>query len=486
LSLPILLAVAMLYTPAAAATVLFVGLFDPRELKRAMPLSNSLFNRAEVALSTAFASWVFHELASIYTSDWYRYLMAGVVAAIAFYVVNVVMIALVVTLESTLPFKRVLSELRVGALPDFLLNCLGLSVVGVAMALFFVKVGFWSVIAFGAPLVFARQMFFRSKALEEASEELRDRERVLKALSNRMAEERIDEREMIAAYLHDDLAQTLFQLTLRLEMAKKRLRQDDIDGVRKDLEDIGEIKEKTSDMVRSLVRDLHRSPIGRAGLASAIKGFVDEAGRGSDVLFEVDVVEVSLPPPIQLLIYQIGREAVMNSLKHAEPAHLWVSMHETEGGVEFQVRDDGKGFDTSGPQPEGHFGRVMMRERALVAGGSFTTQSEPGKGTTVTASFPRLWLEEGAQLQPRPATDPPPGLPVQPQPRRMTAPARRPSSAPPAPATPSASPAPAHSSSEPEPAESAPNPPEAAPQAPPAPPPPGPDEDQEHPHPISA
>jgi len=36
----------------------------------------------------------------------------------------------------------------------------------------------------------------------------------------------------------------------------------------------------------------------------------------------------------------------------------------------------------------------MMRERALVAGGTFSIESEVGKGTTVTARFPRVWIEE--------------------------------------------------------------------------------------------
>src|SRR5207245_716132 len=84
-------------------------------------------------------------------------------------------------------------------------------------------------------LVFSRHMFFRTIALEQASRELQDRERVLRALSNRMAEERQDERLQIAQLLHVDLGQTLFQLTLRLEMAKKRLSQRDLPGVDKDL-----------------------------------------------------------------------------------------------------------------------------------------------------------------------------------------------------------------------------------------------------------
>ena len=57
-----------------------------------------------------------------------------------------------------------------------------------------------------------------------------------------------------------------------------------------------------------------------------------------------------------------------------------VLRREKDDGVELQIRDDGKGFDTSAPPPEGHFGSVMMKERALVTGGTFKIESELGQG----------------------------------------------------------------------------------------------------------
>ena len=106
-----------------------------------------------------------------------------------------------------------------------------------------------------------------------------------------------------------------------------------------------------------------------------------------------------MPPPIQLLIYHIAREAAMNALKHADAENISISLHERDEGVELQIRDDGKGFDTEAPPPEGHFGSVMMRERAQVAGGTFSIESEDGHGTIITASFPRVWVEEGSLLE---------------------------------------------------------------------------------------
>jgi signal transduction histidine kinase len=398
LGFPILLGVAILYQPGFAALVALLGSSDPRELKREIPIPKALYNRAQIAVSTLAASATFHALASV-DSHIYILLPVAFLAAASNYLTNVSLVLAATRLIHGLPFRQLLAQFRVGALSEFLLSYLGLGFVGVIIAELYKATGLWAIAAFILPLVFARQMFFRNLALEEASKELKDREQVLRALSNRMAEERQDERMQIAAYLHDDLAQMLFRLTLQVEMAKKRLNQGDSAAVFRDLDGISATKQQTSDAIRALIRDLHRSPIGRKGLAEAIQSFAEDTSRGHTTRVETDVVEVSLPPPIQLLIYQISREATMNALKHAEASTIRISLEAIEDGVKLQIADDGKGFDTSAPPPEGHFGSVMMRERAMVAGGTYSIESEIGKGTSITITFPRVWVEEGTRFE---------------------------------------------------------------------------------------
>src|SRR5205814_7268236 len=115
-------------------------------------------------------------------------------------------------------------RLRVGGLGEFVTGYIGLGAIGLVLSQLYDKVGFWSFPTFLVPLVFARQMFFRGRALEEAHKELKQREQVLEQLSNRMAEERQDERAQIAAYLHDELAQLLFRLSLQVDIAKRHLK----------------------------------------------------------------------------------------------------------------------------------------------------------------------------------------------------------------------------------------------------------------------
>jgi signal transduction histidine kinase len=209
-----------------------------------------------------------------------------------------------------------------------------------------------------------------------------------------MAEERQDERAQIAAYLHDDLAQLLFRLSLQVDIAKRHLTTGSDEEVVKDLELIRDTKNRTNELVRALIRDLHRSPLGRAGLGEALKSFTQDVGGTSGVNFDIKVADLPLPPPIALLMYHISREAVMNALKHSSAATITITLEPHDDVVELRIIDDGIGFDANGPGPEGHFGLTMMRDRAQVAGGTFKIESDPGEGTTVTATFAQSWLHE--------------------------------------------------------------------------------------------
>jgi signal transduction histidine kinase len=393
---PLLIMVAILYPPGIAGLIALLGASDPREYRREVSFIRALFNRCQVSLSVMAASAVFHSLA-VLTKDersplWVL-LAAASLAAIADYVVNSSLVTVFVSMRVDLPIREVVRELRVGELSDFLISYLGLAILGLALAVVYLKVGPWSVPAFLAPLLLARQVFFRSQALEEAHTELQEREQVLKTLSNAMAEERADERLQIAGYLHDDLAQVLFRLSIQVDVARKLLEKDDIPAVRDQLDKIRESKQETSDRIRALIRDLHRSPLGAKGLADALESFTDEVGRDSGVEYHRDIEEMPLPAPIALLIFHIAREGVMNSLKHAHASDMWISVREQDDSIVLELRDNGVGFDTEAPGPEGHFGMAMMRERAQVGGGTFEVQSAPGEGATITVRFPSSLLQ---------------------------------------------------------------------------------------------
>jgi signal transduction histidine kinase len=405
--------VAFLYPPAAAGAAAFLAASDPREFRRDVGILQALFNRSSIALAVWAASAVFHSLVVELNSQPVRSVLAAILAAVVDYVVNFGVISIVASLHYRTSPVRVIRELRIGRLSEFVVSYLGLAVFGLILARVFDDVGFWAVPVYVLPLLLARQMFFRSKALEEAHKELQDREHVLRALSNRMAEERQDERLQIAAFLHDDLAQLLFRLSIQVDVARRHLGSGRVDDTEQLLLEIKDTKNRTSDRIRALIRDLHRSPLGRAGLGEAIRSFLAEMARESEVLFHADIEEVDVPAPIALLLYHNAREGVMNALKHARATNIWITVNQQGDEVEMILRDDGVGFDIEAPGPEGHYGMTMMRERATVGGGTFRVESAPGAGTTITLRFPTSWLQEeeslGQQAQAESPAMPPAG-----------------------------------------------------------------------------
>jgi len=393
---PLLMVVAFLYQPPAAAAAALLAASDPRELRGEVGPLRALFNRSQVALAVFAASSIFHASASVVTSGAVLLLAAASLAAVADYVVNATLVCFAASIHYRMHPLRVIRQLRVGRLSEFVISYLGLAVFGVILAKVFNIRGveFWAVPVFVIPLLLARQMFFRSKALEEAHKELQDREQVLRALSNRMAEERQDERLQIAGFLHDDLAQLLFRLSIQVDVARRHLDAGKVDEAEELLREIKETKNRTSDRIRALIRDLHRSPLGRAGLAAALHSFIAETGRDAEVQFHTDIDEVELPAPIALLLYHIAREGVMNALKHAQADNMWLTVKPDGDEVEMVLRDDGVGFDVDAPGPEGHYGLTMMRERATVGGGTFDIKSAPEQGAVITVRFPTSWLQE--------------------------------------------------------------------------------------------
>lgn len=394
---PLLMVVAFLYPAPSAAIAAFLGALDPREFRREVSLLRALFNRSQVALSVLAASAAFHAIADFETSPTLVLAAAALLAAVVDYGVNSGIVAVGFALKTGMSPARAIRNLRIGRLGEFLVSYLGLAFFGLFLAKLYLELGFWAVPIFVIPLLLARQMFFRSKALEEAHGELQAREQLLRALSNRLAEERQDERMQIAAFLHDDLAQHLFRLSIQLDVAQRHLAAGRLEEAERTLIELKETKNRTSERIRALIRDLHRSPLGPAGLGDAIRSFVGETARDADVRIETDIDDIDLPAPIALLLYHIAREGVMNALKHAQAENLRISVKPTGDEVELVLSDDGVGFDPEAPPPEGHYGLTMMRERAAVAGGSIRVDSAPGKGTTVTVRMPTSWLSGGAE-----------------------------------------------------------------------------------------
>ncbi len=188
-SFPVLMAAAVLFDPPLAGGIALVGSFDPREFRGQVSVLRAAYNRCQIALSTIAASWVFHQLATI-DSVWTRIVPGILLAAIVGYTLNAASVAIHLAVEQRTSVFRVVARMHGGAPYEFLLSYLGLGLLGAVVARFYRDEGSWSVVVLLAPLVFARQMYFRSRSL---ADRLAEQNRVLADQARKL--ERLLEKE---------------------------------------------------------------------------------------------------------------------------------------------------------------------------------------------------------------------------------------------------------------------------------------------------
>jgi diguanylate cyclase (GGDEF)-like protein len=177
LSFPIELSAALVYPPPVAALIAFVGTSDKREVKRELPLMKALYIRAQIAWSVALESMIFHNFASLH-SRWFIMGLSVLVAALAGYALNVLIVANYAHLQSGEPLEDIVREMHVGVFGEFVTSYMGLALFSVLVAITTQSqgVGLFALVVFIAPLAFARQMFQRTHSLQIATEELAERQ----------------------------------------------------------------------------------------------------------------------------------------------------------------------------------------------------------------------------------------------------------------------------------------------------------------------
>jgi signal transduction histidine kinase len=387
MDLPILLAAAYALGPFAAGLVALVGAFDIRELRREISLMRALWNRSQTSLSVVCASVVFGLFGGL--GDWPLTPLIALLALAADAAVNYLIVGYGSSLRTQSPFLSSVRSMRIGSLSSFLLTYACFGFLGVLIAEAYSAFGMAGVVASVAPVTLGWQAFLHKVRLEDAEETLARSTVALRKVDERIAAERSEERARVAAALHDEVLQDLYNITIRAQV----LRQDLLGGRLLDLEDdlppVIRAAEIAVEDLREVIHGLRKPEIGHAGLLDTLALYTRhfESDTGLQVVLSLEP-SVRSTPERELVLYQIAREAMTNSAKHANARTIWVTIQGVSGGIELVVEDDGCGFELAETPDGHHFGLSLMQERAAAIGGDLQIRSSPGSGTVV-----RLGLE---------------------------------------------------------------------------------------------
>jgi signal transduction histidine kinase len=208
------------------------------------------------------------------------------------------------------------------------------------------------------------------------------------------------ERRRIASDLHDGVAQSLgvlkFGIESRLEELRRLCPDVDVSGFEPLVD---QLREALTEL-RKVTKDLSPALVSEFGICTAIdmlcKEFNDQISQ-IDVECLACVQETYLPEIVHVAIYRVVQEALNNACKHAGAARVGVRLASRDGMVTLDITDDGEGFDPDLESQKVAIGKGLgldsMRERVEVTGGRFELRSQPGQGTTISASWPESTLK---------------------------------------------------------------------------------------------
>jgi two-component system, NarL family, sensor histidine kinase DevS len=196
------------------------------------------------------------------------------------------------------------------------------------------------------------------------------------------------ERYRIGMDLHDGVMQDIYAVTLGLELISEDLEQDTQaaqDGIHKSIDQLHNVIRD----VRSFIFDLRpRQFTGdvRQALIDLGNEFQENSGIPTEVTISADLPELNAD--LALALYLVTHEAFSNTRKHGHASRITVMLSSENNGVRLQVRDDGRGFDSSVELAEGHRGIRNLISRAQMVGATLRVESAPGAGTCIIVEAP--------------------------------------------------------------------------------------------------
>ena len=196
----------------------------------------------------------------------------------------------------------------------------------------------------------------------------------------------LEERQRIAADMHDGLAQTISTLALRNDQVAQMVEDGRLQPALYELTEIQDIITLAGGDLRRSIASLQQDPQPRYSLQEALcelKAF-EPNGEEPDICFQNEVIKPLHLPHEQLdQIVSIVQEAIQNARRHARASQIGVHLTQSDGRFEISVEDDGCGFvvESVAELAGNHFGLSIMKARTQRIGGELAIESIPGSGT---------------------------------------------------------------------------------------------------------
>jgi signal transduction histidine kinase len=203
-------------------------------------------------------------------------------------------------------------------------------------------------------------------------------------------QERCRERARIVNELHDTLLQGFLGASMLLGQAVEQTPADS--PSKPALSTALRLIRQAIDEGRAALRGIHMASPAPSSLEQAFSNLLSEVTTGRGMRFRIFVQGEprTLNPAIREQLFLIGREAVVNALRHSNATNIEVEVQYLRDLSRILVRDNGCGITPEAVRKAGdsHWGLRGMRERAEHIGARFGIWSRTGAGTEVHVAIP--------------------------------------------------------------------------------------------------
>ena len=190
-----------------------------------------------------------------------------------------------------------------------------------------------------------------------------------------------EERLRLARDMHDLTGQSLSMITLKSELAAKRLARlpssAERDSVLTELGDIGRVSRQTLHDIREAVSGYRRPTLAIEAITA--RNALEAAGIGLDDDAELTLRSGTFDPDAEAVLAWCLREAVTNVIRHSRARCCRIRLADHGGELSLEVTDDGLGFAGQDPETPGGSGLRGMSERLSAIGGRLSlAPADPG------------------------------------------------------------------------------------------------------------
>jgi two-component system sensor histidine kinase UhpB len=205
-----------------------------------------------------------------------------------------------------------------------------------------------------------------------------------------LADQRVEEeRRLIAHELHDEFGQSVTAIrSLALAITSQEGARNPAIGDVARL--ISEEAARLYDAMHGLIPRLTPLSLDTLGLAATLESLVRDWQRRhpSIALSLRQELPIELGPSINLAIYRVVQEGLINALRHAQASRVDIAVRCDDSRITATVTDDGVGLAAEWAARPGHFGLRGLADRVQQLGGTFTIGNQDSRGVRLAADIP--------------------------------------------------------------------------------------------------